>query len=83
MLLSPADTLERDVRTLSGILGFFRDEVLYIFKKQYPFVYMHDQWIKRDPQKATLQTLKNALIELKRLDAAEIVETAILGRSCF
>ena len=83
MLLSPADTLERDVRSLSGILGFLRDEVLYIFKKQYPFVYMHDQWIKREPQKATLQILKNALVELKRLDAAEIVETAMSGRSCF
>ena len=79
MLLSPANTLERDVRSLAGSLGFYRDEVLYIFKKQYPFVYMHNQWIKRDPGNASLRMLHNALIDLKRRDAAKIVRSKLEG----
>ena len=82
MLLSPPDPLERDVRSLAGSLGFYRDEILYIFKKQYPFVYMYDQWIKRDPVNSSLKTLHDSLIKLKRRDAAEIVNSKLQGKIC-
>lgn len=78
MLLSPANALEKDVRMLSGLLGFSCDEVRYIFNKQYPFVYMLDQWIKRNMDEATLKRLHTAIVELQRPDAAEIVEKVVL-----
>lgn len=83
MLLSPANALEKDVRMLSGLLGFSCDEVRYIFNKQYPFVYMLDQWIKRNMDEATLKRLHTAIVELQRPDAAEIVEKVVLGRILF
>lgn len=38
---------------------------------------MYDQWIKRNQHSAKLSTLRKALSEIMRKDAAEIVEDAI------
>lgn len=79
MLLIPLDPLERDVRSVAGDLDFTTDEVRYLTHKPYPFVYMYDQWLKRDGRNATLRKLQDTLLKNKRHDAAEIVEKAING----
>lgn len=79
VLLVPTDPLERDVRSVAGHLNFTTDEVRYLTHKDYPFVYMYDQWLKRDRRNATLRKLQDVLIEIRRHDAAEIIEKAVKG----
>ena len=83
MYLVPNDTLHRDVRSISGHLGFNNDEIKYIIDKPYPFVYMYDQWLKREGRKATLRKLQEACLEHNRYDAAEVVEKSINGLPFF
>lgn len=80
--LSVPSDLSGDVKDLSGCLGFNLTEIGYIMNKNYPFVYMLDQWIKRvGSEEATLDYLYKYAIEIERPDAAEIIEKAILDLS--
>ena len=79
VLLVPTHTLDRDVRSVAGNLGFSITDISYIISKPYPFVYMYDQWLKRYKRDARLSNLLDAVRDIKRNDAAEIVENAIKG----
>ncbi|XP_066910288.1 uncharacterized protein [Clytia hemisphaerica] len=75
--LIPTDALARDVRSLADNLGFSNTDINYLVNKQYPFIYMYDQWLKRHKQDAKLKALYAALMEIRRPDAAEIVERVL------
>lgn len=77
VFLSPNHILHRDVRSVAGSLGFSSTDIAYINSKPYPFVYMYDQWLKRHKRDAKLSNLLDAVREIKRFDAVEIIEKAI------
>lgn len=71
------NTLNRDVTALAGELNFKISEISYISGKDTPFKFMLDQWCKREGKNATLNSLKESLLEIKRQDLAEVVENTI------
>jgi len=79
MLLKPATALSgRDLSFLAGELEFKMSEIDYINTKEYPLLYLFDQYLKRslkDPSiQSTLKHVHGILVSMKRYDAAEVIE---------